>query len=132
MFIDNPRGEKAARLGETGLSKCHETFYNIVQSGEFLHLYEFVKLIHVRYPPSLTLLVKWKTKFQPNPVLIKIDGPRDRVFRSVDQIVSYGGNKQRFIFRRFAAEATYGIREDFRPYRLVSLLNRSPDKHRLI
>ena len=119
QFIDNPRGTRADRLGETNQSECHDIHANIVESGEFSHFYEFVKLIQVRYPPTLTLLVKSKTQISPSPVLIKTGGHQERVYRSVDQTVSYGGGEQRFIFGRFAAEATYGIREEFWPYRLV-------------
>jgi len=122
MLIQNPRSQRVDRLGELSQRECHAIRSQIVETDEFKSAYEFVRLIRVQYPPTLTLVVKPKRPSSAKPVLIKSGGARDRVFNSVDHAVDYTGGSHRYTFGRFAAESLEGIRDEGWDYRLVLTL----------
>jgi len=123
MMIQNPRGQRVDRLGEMTRSQCHPIYSNIVETPNFLTFYEFVRLIQIQYPPTLTLVVKPKSNSLPKPVLVKSGGARDRVFSAVDYTVDYSGETHRFTFGRYAAEALLGVVEEGWSYRLLLSLD---------
>ena len=122
-MIQNPRGQSIDRLGEMTRSQCHPIYSNIVETPKFLTFYEFVKLIQIQYPPTLTLVVKPKSNSLPKPVLIKSGGAKERVFSAVDYTVDYTGETHRYTFGRYAAEALIGVIEEGWSYRLVLSLD---------